>query len=180
MAISNKEYGKIAMFGGIAGVATPFILKYAALPILSALAKVIPGVSAKLAESTPTISISVTNSLTGINGGLSNWLVNAIGITASIPFETYIMGAIGGALIFMLGAWVADLTGMLKGNAAEKTRAVIFSGSLAAAFILGGFAVPAIGLGMLDTLIAFMINAAILAWIYVTIDDKAKLGLIPF
>lgn len=179
MAIGQKEMQKIGIFGAVAGLATPLLLKYVAMPVLNVAAGVVPGISAKLADA-GTISISVRESLTGINGGLSGWLVDALGLTLNVPYMTYIMGALGGALFMILGAYAADMLGMLKGNAMQKTRTTIFIGSIAAGFVLGGFAVPAINLGLVDALLAFLINAAVLAFLYVTIDDKAGLGLIPF
>ncbi len=180
MAIGTKDRNKILVFGAIAGLVTPILLKYIVMPILNMLAGIVPGISAKLADSTATISIAVRDSLTGIEGGLSGWLVDALGLTLSVPMMTYVMAAIGGALLFYVGAYLADMIGWLKGNAEQKTKVVIFVGSALAAFILGGFAVPAIGIGLIDTLIALGINAAILAFVYVWIDKKLNLKLIPF
>jgi len=180
MALNNKEIQKIGIFGAVAGLATPFILNWIVMPILNMVGGIIPGISAKLAEASPTISINVRESLTGVEGGLSGWLVDALGLTISVPGMTYIMAAIGGALMFIVGAMALDAMKMNKGNAVQKTRNVIFAGSLIAAFILGGFAVPTIGIGLVDTLIAFGINAAIIAWVFVTIDKQFNIGLIPF
>ena len=180
MAIGTKDRNKILTFGALAGLTTPILLKFIVMPILNFLAGIVPGISAKLAEPTATISVSVRESLTGIEGGLSGWLVDALGLTVSVPMMTYIMAAVGGALFFLVGAYAADAIGWLKGNAEQKTRAVIFAGSAIAAFVLGGFAVPSIGIGLVDTLIALGINAAILAYVYVGIDKAMKLKLIPF
>ena len=181
MALKQKEIQKIGMFGAIAGLATPFLLTWVVMPILNFLGGIIPGISAKLTEAnSAVISISVRESLTGIQGGLSGWLVDALGLTVNVPMQTYIMAALGGALFFIVGAYAADAIGFLKGNAEARTRSVIFVGSAVAALVLGGFAVPEIGLGLVDTLIAFGINAAILAFVYVGIDKQLKLGLVPF
>ncbi len=179
--IGDKDRNKILMFGAIAGLATPFLLRVLIMPILNFLGGIIPGISAKLAQGNAgTISIAVRDSLTGIQGGLSGWLVDALGLTFQVPMMTYVMSAAGGAIFFLVGAYAADAIGWLKGNSEEKTRAVIFLGSAIAALVLGGFAVPSIGIGLIDTLIAFGINAAILAWVYVAIDKQFKIGLIPF
>ena len=181
MAINKQQTNKVLIFGAVAGLVTPLLLKYLVMPVLNFLAGIIPGISAKLADSgAGTISIAVRDSLTGVEGGLSGWLVDALGLTVSVPFMTYIMAAAGGAIFFLVGAYAADALGLMKGNGEQKTRAVIFLGSAVAAFVLGGFTVPQIGLGLVDTLIAFGVNAAILAWVYVAIDKQAKLGLIPF
>lgn len=181
MAINEKERNKVLTFGAVAGLATPFLLSKVILPLLNIVAGIVPGISAKLADPAATISISVRESLTGIQGGLSGWLTDALGISVSSNLlMTYLMAAIGGAVFFLLGAYVGDGLKMLKGNAEQKTRAVIFWGSAAAALVLGGFAVPEIGLGLVDTIIALGINAVILAYAYVWIDRQLKIGLIPF
>ncbi len=180
MTISTKERNKIMLFFGAAGLVTPFLLRVLIMPILNFLGGIVPGISAKLADPAATISISVRDSLTGIEGGLSGWLVDALGLTIQVPMMTYVM-AIAGAILFgLVGAYAADAIGWLKGNSEQKTRVVIFLGSAIAALVLGGFAVPSIGIGLIDTLIAFGINAAILAWAYVAIDKQFKIGLIPF
>lgn len=179
MAINEKELMKIGTFGAAAGLATPVILKYAVMPVLNMIGGLIPTLSAKLAEQ-GSVTIAVRESLTGINGGLAGWIIDATGLSITVPFQTYIMAAIGGAVFFIVGAYAADMLGFLKGNAVGKTRAVIFTGSIISGFVLGGFAVPELGLSMVNMLIAMLINAAILAWVYVTIDEKAGLNLIPF
>jgi len=178
--ISEKERNKLAIFGGVAGLATPFLLQYIAMPILNWLGSWMPQLSLKLAGTNPVISVNIRESLTGINGGLSGWLVDALGLTISVPFMTYIMGALGGAILCVAGAYLADAIGLLKGDGLQKTRMVIWAGSLIAAFILGGMAVPAIGISLVNTLIAFGVNAAIIAYIYVVIDKQFKIGLMPF
>ena len=177
--ISNKQAMDVAKFGAIAGVLTSLLIKYLVMPILDALAGIVPGISAKLSDAT--ISISVRESLTGINGGLSGYLVDLLGITSNIAWMPHIvMSAVGGAVFFLVGAYAADALGLMKGDAKSKTRMVIFLGSAIAAFVLGGFAVPQINIDLVNVLITFMINAAILAFVYVAIDKKAKIGLVPF
>jgi len=178
MAISSNETGKIMVAGGIAGLVTPLLLKYAIMPILSALGQITPTLSAKLAN--PVINIDVTGSITGVNTGLSQWIYNALGLTLTVPYMTYIMGAIGGALLFLGGAYAADALGMLKGTTGAKTTAMIFSGNAIAAFVIGGFAVPAIGFTLVNALIAFAINAAILSFVFVALDKPTGIGLVPF
>lgn len=181
MAVNSKQTQQIAIFGALAGVATPFLLKYVVMPILNFLGGIVPQLSLKLAENPGTIEANIRASLTGINAGLAEWLVNALGITVNVPFQTYIMAAVGGALLFLAGAYILDGMKALGGNAEQKTRKVIFAGSIVAALILGTMGLPPeIGLTLVNVLIAIMINAAILAWVYVAIDKQMKLGLIPF
>ncbi len=174
-----KDKMGIITFGAIAGGATPYLLKFIVTPVLNFLGQFTPSISAKLANSAPVIDINVRNSLTGINGGLSAWLVDAFGFTLNIPGQAILMGAIGGALLFWLGATVAEMMS-LGGSARAKVGWSIFLGSFGAALILGGFAVPSIDITLVNTLLAFGINAAILSGLYVWIDKSAKLNIVPF
>ena len=180
MAVDNQ---KLAVSGAIAGAVTPFLLQWAVLPILNFFGGFVPQVSLKLAEASgPGVAINIRESLTGINGGLSGWLLDALGITTGNgQMMTVILGAAGGALLFVVGAMLADALGFLNGNAMQKTRNIIFAGSIIAGLILGTIGLPPeIGLTLVNVLIALLINAAILAWLYTLLEDKAKLGLVPF
>lgn len=164
--ISKTQYMKLWWFGVFAGVLTTYMLKYLVRPILDFLGGFMPELSLKLAESNPVISVNIRESLTGLNGGMSGWLVDALGLTVTIPMQTVVMGAIGGGMLFVAGAWAADTLGMLKGNAMMKTKMTIFFGNIIAGIVIGGLVVPEIGITMVNTLIAFLINAAILAYGY--------------
>lgn len=183
MGINIKERNKILTFGAIAGAGTYYLLQWMVMPLLNFFSTLIPTIGLKFAEANGGngISIAIRDSLTGIDGALSGWLVDALGLTvqSNLMMNT-LMAAAGGAILFLSGAYIADKLNWLKGNAEQKTRVVIFTGSALAAFIIGGMAVPAIGIDLMNTLIAFGINAAILAWVYVAIDKQMKLGLIPF
>lgn len=172
---------KIGTFGAVAGVLTVFLMTYLISPVLNFLGQYTPEISAKLASGAPVISIHIRESLTGINAGLSGWMADALGLTIpSTVWMPYVMAAAGGAALFIVGAWLTNLVGWLKGDAVAKTRVVIFVGSAAAAFIIGGFAVPELGITLVNSLIAFGINAAILAWVYVTLAKALSKELIPF
>jgi len=179
--MNNKEIQKIGIFGMVAGIITTFLMKGISW-VLNLLGQYTPEITAKLAnDATPVIAINVRESLTGINAGLSGWLADALGLT--LPTNVimpYVLAAAGGALLFIAGAYIAEMFDMLKGNSEAKTRTVIFFGNALAAFIIGGFAVPALGISFVNALIAFGINAAILAWAYVAIDKQLKIGLVPF
>lgn len=183
MAIGKKDVSKIAKFGAVAGLVTPFILQYLVMPILNFLGGVVPAISAKLADP-GTLSINVRDSLTGVNTGaadwLSAWLADALGISATVPFQTYIMAAVGGAILFVAGAYALDMFDWLKGTATEKTRNIVFAGNLIAAVILGGLVVPALNIGFFNVLIAFAINATIVAYALVGLDKATKFGLTPY
>ena len=179
MAI-DKNINKLAVSGAIAGAVTPFLLTYLVMPILNMIGGFIPQVSLKLASST--VAINIRESLTGIQAGLAGWVMDAFGVTIPASMlTTVLVSAVGGALLFVVGGYAADMLGFLKGNAVQKTRVVIFSGSIVAALTLGTIGIPPeIGITLVNLFIAFGINAAILAWLYGMIDEKAKLGLVPF
>ena len=181
MAIDKQ---KVAVSGAIAGAITPFLLQWAVMPVLNFLGGFVPQVSLKLAEAaaTPTVAVNIRESLTGINGGFGSWLMDALGITVSNKLlTTAALGAVGGALLFVIGAMVADGLGFLSGNAMQKTRNTIFAGSILAALLLGTIGLPPeIGITLVNVLIALLINAAILAWAYTFLDKKASIGLVPY
>ena len=175
------DKGKLMVSGAIAGAATPFLLKYAVLPILNFLGGFMPQFSLKLAEASGTVAVNVRESLSGF-GAIGGWLLDALGITAGNGMmQTVLYGAVGGALLFVAGAWLADKANALGGNALQKTRNTIFAGSILAALVLGTIGLPPeIGLTLVNVLIALLVNAAILAWAYSIIDKKAQIGLVPF
>jgi len=181
MSISESERNKLLISGGIAGAATPFLLRYVVVPILNMIGQFTPEVSAKL--SNPTLVVNLRESLTGINAGLSGWLMQSLGIAITgNMFMQLIMGAVGGALLFVLGGYVADAIGFLgMKTVVSKTAVVIFIGNIAAGLILGLMAIPTtVDITLANMIIAFAINAAILAWVYSLIDEKGRIGLIPF
>ena len=174
---------KLALSGAIAGAVTPFLLQWIVMPVLNAIGGFIPAVSLKLADTSGnTVFINVRESLTGLNGGIAGWLMDAFGLTVTQNWMTTILiSAVGGAILFVVGSLLAEQLGLLTGNAVQKTRIVIFVGSLGAALILGTMGLPpTINLTLVNVLIAMLVNAAILAWLYGIIDEKAKLGLVPF
>ena len=178
--IGEKERNRLLMSGAIAGVLTPFILKYLVMPVLSVLGNFLPALSVKLGNP-GTIEVNIRQSLTGVQAGLARWLTDALGLTIpETSFMPYVWAAAGGALLFLVGAYIADALKWLKGNARQKTTVIIFAGSAIAGFIIGGFAVPDIGLTLVNTFIALGVNAAILAWVFTLIDPQGKIGLTPF
>ena len=182
MAISNKQLTSIGIFGAIAGFLSPILMKWVVMPVLNFLGGVVPAFSAKLANP-GTISISVRESLVGLDAGLSGWIIDSLGLTglaAKIPFSTYITSALGFAVLFIVGAYVADALGMLKGKPKAKSTAVIFTGSVIAGFILGGFAVPQIGLDMVNALLAMLVNATVISYAVVPAVKYVNKDWVPF
>lgn len=181
----DLDYMAIGTAGAIAGAVTPFLLKLAT-PVLNVIGNYVPAVSLKFAEaqSSGTILVNIRQSLTGIQAGLATWLTDALGITVPANvIMSVLTGAVGGALLFIVGALLVNMTGMLEGNAFEKTRNTIFAGHLVAALVLGIITFPlSIGLSFVNVLIAMLINAAILASVYVAIGKQTKghVPVVPF
>lgn len=173
----DKNLMKLGTAGALAGVGTTYLLKYIVSPALKWLGQYTPTVTAKLAN--PAIDINVQGSVTGVNTGLTGWLSNALGLTipSSAVFQL-VAAAIGGALLFIAGAYVVDIL-KISGSSKMKLGATIFAGNLIAGVILGTTALS-LGITMVNVIIAFAINAAILAWLFTVIDDQLKLGLNPF
>ena len=172
--------GKLLMSGAIAGVATPLLMKYLVSPILNMIGQFTPVVTAKLAN--PQIDINISQSLTGINTGLSTWLTNALGVTVPANIWTlYGMAAVGAAILFLAGGWAVEQFKLGK-NAQEKTAWTIFSGSVGAALIMGTMALPvSLGITFVNVLIAFGINAVALAILYALLEKNiAEVGLMPY
>jgi hypothetical protein len=182
MTINEKSRNKLFVSGAFAGVLTPFFMTYLVMPVLNFLGSIVPAVSLKLAEgSNPAVSLSVRESLSGLNGGLSGWLVDALGLTVNVPGQTYLMGALGGGLLFVAGAYIIDAISMMNGNKYQKMRNVIFAGNAVAAIVIGGLMVPKIGISMLNTVISFTVNAVVLAWLFIQLDKQFKIDLfVPF
>lgn len=173
----NKNMIKLGVAGAIAGAGSSYLLKGISW-LMSKIGQYTPQISAKLAN--PQIDINVSSSISGVNTGLTGWISNALGITipSSLVFQLG-AAAVGGALVFMLGAYAAELLGLMKGSSKMKLTATIFIGNLIAGLILGSAAIS-LGFSMVNLAIAFAINAIVLAWLFVYVDEQLKLGLNPF
>jgi len=176
--MAKDQTTKLLVSGAIAGAATPILLK-AVMYLLNLLGGIVPAFSLKLA--TPEIAVNVRQSLTGLDGSLSAWLMDALGLSVSVgSYTPYLYGAIGGALLFLGADYLADQLGFLKGSAMQKTRIMIFVGNIAAGAIFGALLPAALGYSFINVVIAFAVNAAVLAWIYTMVDKKANIGLVPY
>ena len=169
---------KLLISGAIAGALTPILLKVI-MYVLNLFSGILPTFSLKLA--TPEIAVNIRQSLTGLDGSLAGWAMGALGISVNVgSIAPYIYGAIGGALLFIGADYVANALGLLKGDALQKTRVMIFVGNIAAGAIFGAVLPAQLGYGFVNLLLAFAVNAAVLAWIYTEADKKFKIGLIPY
>lgn len=177
MALDIKKLG---ISGAIAGAGTGLLLGKVVMPILNILGNWVPQLSLKLANPA-TVEVNIRQGLTGINSGLATWFTNILGYTVpDTAYMPYVLAAVGGAILFIAGAYIADAAKMLEGSAVKKTATTIFFGSALAVVVLAGFKMPEINWGLANTIIAMAINAGILAYLYSLIDPKGSIGLLPF
>jgi hypothetical protein len=115
MAINIQKWG---IFGAIVGAGFPLVLKYV-VPL-------IPGVSVQSTLSLP---------LQQVNTTLGSFVMKTLGM-GSIGFPEIAWGALGGALAFVLGAFVIDALGYLKGGDVERIAAVTLVSSVLVAAII--------------------------------------------
>lgn len=158
-----KKYG---LLGFVATIATPWLLK----GISTVLSKV-PGLSVDLQ------SVSVTTTGVGnvINPGLNKYasmLFSKIPVQFTVP--EWIMLGIGGAAFVILGAVIVDMLKLKLPGKVARLAAVFVAGGIAAGWIIAlAVSIPAI-----PAVITMAIDALILAYILVFVDDALKLNLV--
>ena len=164
-----KEYMKYGILGFWAAIGTGFILKF-----ISQIVSTIPGVSLDLQS----ISLS-TSGLGGVVGtGLNTYAQKMFGlIPIAITIPEWIMIGIGGALFVMLGAYVVDNVKQLQ---IGKTKQGKLANVLVIAGIVSGWILSmAIGIPPLSGIIVLAIDALVLSYILVAVDDALKTKLVP-
>lgn len=164
-----EKLSKYALLGAAGAVITK--------PLLSGISTVlskVPGLSVDLQS----VSLSTTGLNTVINPGLNTYVQKLLGLV-TLPFTMpdWIMLAIGGALFVILGGMVVDyfeLDKMLGVKKAGKLAAIFVVASLITTAVLSWtVAIPAVAV-----LVPLVIDALILAWIFVLINDALKLDLV--
>lgn len=168
MALNQKDLMKYGWLGFLAGIATGFILKF-----ISQIVSAIPGVSLDLQ--------SITVGTTGLGGiikpELGQKLLGLIPAGLPLTIPEFIGIGVGGAVFVILGAWIVD---SVKALQIAKTK----QGKLATILVVAGVASGwilsmAIGLPALSGIIVLAVNAYILSWILVFVDDNLGTKLIP-
>lgn len=167
--LGQKDLMKWLGFGAITGAFTGPAIKF--------IADKIPGVNFQQA--------AVTINLNAPNTGLSQWLMDILKVNATVPgqflgvsFQSLLMGAAGGAIFVGIAAILLSMFDQLKGDKMMKVAKVVAVGTLASAFILSGFKISAVMLGI-PALIAMLVGSIAIAFIYTLIDEGFKLNLIP-
>ena len=158
--------------GGIAGVVTKPLLG-----LISTALSYVPGVDVSLQ------SVSVTTTGLGgvINPGLNTYANKLLGLV-NVPFTMpeWIMLFIGSGLFVLLGAYLVEWLKMPKSIGLKETKlsrltTIFVAASIVSSMILAmAVAIPAI-----PAMITLIINAFILAWILVMVDDMLGTKLVP-
>ncbi len=165
MAIDYTKYG---ILGFWAAIGTGFILKF-----ISQIVSTIPGITLNLQAVT-----AETTGLGGIIGtGLNTYAKKLFGMVSIVSLPEWIYIGIGGALFVMLGAWVVDNVKQLQ---FAKTK----TGKLATVLVVAGIASgwilsTSIGIPPLTGIIVMAVDAFVLSYILIAVNDAAKLKLIP-
>lgn len=167
MALKQKSIMAYGWLGFWAGIATGFILQF-----VSQIVSMIPGVSLDLQS----ISITTTG-LGGVIGtGLSDYAKQLFGLVPfALTIPEFIFIGIGGALFVMLGAYVADWLKLLKGSKQKQLTTIFVIGGIVSGWLL----TSSVGLPALGGIIVMIVDAYILALLFVWIDTSIKTKLIP-
>lgn len=168
MALSKKDMQKYFVFGGIAGLITPWLLSF-----ISQLVSAIPGVNLELQS----ISASATGLGTVVNTGLSDFVKKAFGV---IPLDFTAAGwffiFIGAGLSLVAGAWIADKLDLLKGDKQRQITSVLIIASIITGWILS----LSVNIPAFTAILSLVISAWLLSFILVgTLKALGQEKLIP-
>ena len=166
MALQKKDFWQYGILG--------FVLAYAIVPtlkIVSNTLSLIPGLDVSLQ------SVSVSGNVSGaFTKGIADL---GTAIFSKLPIDLtgvqWLLLGLGGAAFVILGAFLVDLIGQLKGSKMWRLSLVLIVASVISGWILSmNLSIPA-----LAAIITLGINALILSWIIVTIDEFTKINLVP-
>jgi len=167
MALGNKELMAYGKLGAVAGLATGFLLK-----TISGIVSMVPGVSLDLQS----ISIGTTGLGGIVNTDLSQYAQKLFGMV-NVPLSgmEWLYVAIGGAIFMILGAYLADMFGMLKGTTVKKLTTVMVIAGIASGWILS----MSVGIPAISAIVVMVVDAFVLSWILVQVDKGIKTKLVP-
>ena len=170
MAANLKKWG---ILGAVMGVFTGLLLNTLS-SVINSLSGV-TGVTVNLQAITVTYTGGSVVTLPATQG--SQFFAKIFGMIPNIGIQQMIpeivMLGIGGALVFIAGAYIADMLGLLNGSKVQKLATVIVIGGGVFGY-LASKALPGP-----TVWIATIVDALVLGLIVNFIDDNAKLGLIP-
>jgi hypothetical protein len=160
------DYAKVgAVMGALGGII---------LGLISKLVSMIPGISLDLQS----ISVSTTGLGSVVNTGLSKYAQKLLGLVPiSLGGMDWLYLAAGGAASLVLGAYAVENVKQLQ---FAKTK----EGRLATIFVIAGLATGAIlsmsiNVPTISGMIIMAIDAYILSWIAIYLDNMTGLKLIP-
>lgn len=157
------------ILGFVAAIGTGFLLKF-----ISQLVSMIPGVALDLQAARQGIAITTTGLGEVLGTGLSIYAKKLFGLIPFVGLPEWIYVGLGGAAFVMLGAWVIDVSNIKVAKTKSGKLATIF---VVAAIASGWILSMSIGLPAIGAIIAMVVDALILSWILVAVDESAGLGL---
>jgi asparagine N-glycosylation enzyme membrane subunit Stt3 len=167
--MNQKEMMGYGIFGGVAALATIPLLKF-----ISGLVSKIPGISLDLQS----ISIGTTGLGGVVQTGLSQYAQKLMGLLPQIPFTMaeWVWTFVGGALFVILGAYLVEAFNIkfAKTKVGKVATVFVVAGIVTGAILAGQLQVP-----LISGIIVMVIDALLLSWILVKVDEAAKLKLIP-
>lgn len=170
MAVNVKQWG---ILGAIMGFLTPIVLSTISSVINSVSG--ITGVTVNLQAITITYTGGSVVTLPASQG--SAYFAKVFGLIPNIGIQQMIpemvMLALGGAAVFIAGAYVADMLGMSSSSKVARLTTVIVVGGLIFGF-LASKAIPGV-----NVWVATVVDAAVLGLIFNALDENLNLGLIP-
>jgi len=164
--MANDKIWQYGLLGAIAVLVNMVLFK-----LISAVLSAIPGLSVNLQ------SVSIDANVSGALGtGLGKYAQNLFGMAGvTLPLQTYIIAAIGGALFVMLGYLLVEWAGQLEGSKLRKLTTILVTAGIISGFVLSwSISVPA-----LTVVFAMIVDAVALSWIYITLDNMAGTKLVP-
>jgi len=168
--MDQEKIIKHGLFGGVAALATVPLLKF-----ISGLVSNIPGVSLDLQS----ISISTTGLGGVVNTGLSQYAMKILGKLPQLPFTPaeWMWTFVGGALFVILGYLLVENLKFLqfaKSKQGKLATVFVVAGVVTGAILAGALQIPAI-----SGIIIMAIDAFVLSFVLVWVDDALNLKLIP-
>lgn len=160
------NYGKTAGLGAIIGVVTPW-----ALMLVNTVMNLIPGINVELE------AVSVSGTVTTGLSTAAEATNRALGlIPMEITIPNVLISAIAGAVFLVLGAYIAEMAGQLKGNKTRRLLASLVTAGILASLML--FLVSGV-MPSLMVIVSILVGAVALAYGWSFLDDQLKTNLAP-
>ena len=171
MVLTKDEIWKYGTLGAILFTIGGYTLK-----LISQLVNMLTGYTG---VSVNLQTISINADVTGVMrdvGTLGSQLYSRV--PAGLPnfgFNEILVIAITGALFFIGSAWVLNKANWLSGSKLKRLASIFILSAFVAGLIISG----TIQFPAMNIIIGTVVNAFILSWLYVMIDDSVNINLIP-